>query len=67
VLTYFRDEAAEDKMEYFVPVNWTHTVPLNQAVNELGLLGNQNTVCRPKTPKWRHTVERLKAIWPATA
>ncbi|MFN7321818.1 MAG: hypothetical protein ACK5TM_12425 [Methylobacterium sp.] len=54
-------------MEYFVPVNWTHTVPLNQAVNELGLLGNQNTVCRPKTPKWRHTVERLKAIWPATA
>jgi hypothetical protein len=65
--TYFRDETAEDKMEYFVPVNWIHTVPLNQAVNELGLFGNQNTVCRPKTPKWRHTVERLKALWPATA
>lgn len=65
--TYFRDETAEEKMEYFVPVNWIHTVPLSQAVNELGLFGNQNTVCRPKTPKWRHTVERLKALWPVTS
>jgi hypothetical protein len=64
---YFRDKTDADEIEYFVPVNWVHTVPLNLAVKELGLFGNQNTACRPKTPKWRHTVERLKALWPATA
>jgi type I restriction enzyme, R subunit len=26
--------------------------------------GNQNTVCQPTTPKWRHTIERLKAHFP---
>jgi hypothetical protein len=25
-----------------------------------GFFGNQNTVARPKSSKWRHTVERLK-------
>jgi len=25
--------------------------------------GNQNTVCKPTTPKWRTTVERLKERW----
>ena len=24
------------------------------------MFGNQNTVCKPKTPQWRTTVERLK-------
>jgi hypothetical protein len=24
---------------------------------------NQNTVCQPTTPKWRHTVERLKTFF----
>jgi hypothetical protein len=50
-------------MEYFVPVEWAHTVPLDKAVNEIGLFGNQNTVCAPKTPKWRHTIERLKVAF----
>ena len=49
-----------EKQEYFVPVEWLRDVPLAEAVNEIGLFGNQNTVCRPLTPKWRHTVERLK-------
>ena len=49
-----------EKAEYFVRVDWLDTVPTKQAVNELGLFGNQNTVCQPSTPKWRHTVERLK-------
>ena len=31
-----------------------------EAVQEIGLFGNQNTVCKPTTPKWRSTVERLK-------
>jgi hypothetical protein len=30
------------------------------AVREVGMFGNQNTVCKPTTPKWRSTVERLK-------
>ncbi|MDQ8156871.1 MAG: nuclease, partial [Gemmatimonadota bacterium] len=35
-------------------------VPRAKAFSEVGLFGNQNSVCRPATPKWRHTVDRLK-------
>ena len=62
--TYHREFAHdEDRREYFVPVRWLHSVPLDQAVNDIGLFGNQNTVCKPTTPKWRTTVERLKERW----
>jgi hypothetical protein len=44
-------------------VRWLHTVDLDKAVNDIGLFGNQNTICRPTTPKWRTTVDRLKAKW----
>lgn len=53
-----------EKAEYFVRVTWLETVPESKAINEVGLFGNQNTVCQPTTPKWRHTVERLKAHFP---
>jgi hypothetical protein len=53
-----------EKSEYFVPVEWLQTVPLEKAVQELGMFGNQNTVCKPTTPKWRSTVERLKHHFP---
>jgi hypothetical protein len=58
--------SAEDpeRAEYFVRVKWLDSVSENRAVNEVGLFGNQNTVCQPTTPKWRHTVERLKAAFP---
>jgi Endonuclease NucS C-terminal domain len=58
-------ENADDleKAEYFVRVNWIETVPDAKAINEVGLFGNQNTVCQPSTPKWRHTVERLKTYF----
>jgi hypothetical protein len=49
--------------EYFVRVEWLDTVDAKHAVNELGLFGNQNTVCQPTTPKWRYTVERLKNVF----
>ena len=63
--TYHREFVDDpERSEYFVPVDWLHTVPLDQAVNEIGLFGNQNTVCKPTTPKWRSTVERLKERWP---
>ena len=54
-----------ERCEYFVPVQWLQTVPLEKAVQEIGLFGNQNSVCKPTAPKWRSTVERLKAKFPA--
>lgn len=58
-----REERGEDKAEYFVPVNWINAVPQSEAVNELGLFGNQNSVAQPRTPKWSHTIQRLKSVW----
>ena len=49
-----------DKSEYFVPVKWLETRSELEAVNEVGFFGNQNTVCKPTTHKWRFTVEKLK-------
>ena len=64
--TYHRDVAHDpERSEYFVPVEWIETVPIERAVNEVGMFGNQNTVCAPKTPKWRHTVDRLKQLFPS--
>ncbi len=63
--TYHREFGNDpERMEHFVPVRWLYTVPLEKAVNEIGLFGNQNTVCKPTTPKWRSTVDRLKERWP---
>jgi len=53
-----------ERCEYFVPVTWLQTVPLERAVQEIGMFGNQNTVCKPTTPKWRSTVKRLKEVFP---
>ena len=53
-----------DRCEYFVPVQWLKTVPVTQAIQEVGMFGNQNSVCKPTTPKWRTTVERLKERFP---
>lgn len=53
-----------EKAEHFVRVQWLDTVSESEAVNEVGLFGNQNSVCQPTTPKWRHTVERLKSRFP---
>ncbi|WP_350173585.1 endonuclease NucS domain-containing protein [Hyphomonas sp.] len=55
----FADDA--EKSEYFVPIEWLQSVPLAEAVNDVGMFGNQNTVCAPKTPSWRTTVETLKS------
>jgi len=53
-----------EKAEYFVRVQWLDSVPESKALNEVGLFGNQNTVCQPTAPKWRHTIERLKQFFP---
>jgi hypothetical protein len=56
-------ESGEDNAEYFVPVTWLYNVPESQAVNEVGLFGNQNSVARPRVPKWDHTIQRLRTVW----
>ena len=59
--TYHREFLTDpERCEHFVPVRWLQTVPLSQAFTEVGQFGDQNTVCKPTTPKWRHTVDRLK-------
>lgn len=55
--------ADPEKSEYFVRVEWLDTVPQERAFNEVGLFGLQHIVCRPTTPKWRQTVERLKSVF----
>lgn len=44
----------------FVPVNWVSEVPVTSAIREIGFFGNQNTVAKPKSEKWEHTVSVLK-------
>lgn len=61
---YQRHANDPEKAEFFVKVDWLDAVPIKKAVDEVGLFGNQNTVCQPSTPKWRHTVERLKSHFP---
>lgn len=56
-------EHGEDTADYFVKVKWLKDFAEKNAVNEVGLFGNQNSVARPRTPKWNHTIERLKSLW----
>ena len=58
--------ADDEHAEYLVPVDWIHTVPRSQAFKEVGLFGNQNTVCKPSSSKWDHTIRRLKEVWPVS-
>ncbi len=55
-------EAFNEK-QHFVAVNWLKTVSLNDAVREPGLFANQNTVAKPRDPKWQATVELLQERW----
>jgi len=57
------EDMGEDGADYFVSVDWLKSVQASEAVNEIGLFGNQNSVARPKTEKWNHTIKRLKEIW----
>ncbi len=49
-----------EKAEYIVGVEWIKTVPLNAAIHESGLFGNQNSVARPRAESWVQTILRLK-------
>ncbi len=49
-----------DTADYLVQVDWLKTVDPTEAISEKGFFGNQNSVARPRAPKWEHTVGRLK-------
>lgn len=59
---YLADGTGEN-CAWFVPMNWSHTVPEKEAVREVGFFGNQNSVAKPKSEKWHHTVKTLKSRW----
>lgn len=61
---HFKNAEDLERCEYFVPVRWLDTRPIEQAVQEIGFFGNQNTVCKPRSKKWQTTVERLKRFFP---
>ena len=44
---------------------WVATVGFDAAIHEVGMFGNHNSVCAPKTPKSRHTVDRRKMLFPS--
>jgi hypothetical protein len=46
--------------EHLVGVRWIASVAKGQAIKEKGFFGNQNTVARPRDPKWAYTIERLR-------
>lgn len=59
--SYHREfEDDPERLEYFVPVEWKETVEIQNGVREIGMFGNQNTVCKPKVAKWRSSIEQLK-------
>lgn len=61
---YHRDNMTDDDTaEYIVKVTWDKAVDRADAVKEIGFFGNQNSVCKPKTLRWEHTVNRLKDMW----
>lgn len=60
---YRQTDDDEENAEFLVPVRWLYTVSRKEAFSEVGLFGNQNTVCKPTTPKWSHTVSRIKQAW----
>ncbi len=49
-----------DEQEHVVRVEWLKTVPLENAIKEKGFFGNQNSVAKPRSKKWSHTIERLR-------
>ena len=56
-------EFGEGEEEYYVGVEWERAVDLDEAVWQRGFFANQNTVARPRDPKWAFTIDFLKRTW----
>jgi len=59
-LQRYRTSTPVEEQAWFVPVQWMDTVPIAEAIRQVGFFGNQNTVAKPKSEKWEHTVAVLK-------
>ena len=55
-----------ERAEHFVRVRWIRSVPMEEAVREKGLFGNQNSAAKPRAKRWQHTVARLKQVFGVT-
>lgn len=56
-------DASPDRAELFVPVRWLSSRSESEAVREVGLFGNQNSVAKPTAASWPHTVARLRTAF----
>jgi hypothetical protein len=52
---------SRENADYLVRIKWLKTIDPDDAIHEKGFFGNQNSAARPRSPKWVHTVERLKS------
>jgi serine/threonine protein kinase len=50
--------------EYFVPMKWVDTLPVQRAFREKGLYGTPHTLARPTSELWLRTLETLKLVFP---
>ena len=58
--TYRHGSDDADDLEYIVPVDWVHAVPIEDCVWETGMFANQNSACKLRN---RFTLERLRAAF----
>ena len=56
----YASSGSSETQAWFVSVAWDAVVPLGKAVRQVGFFGNQNTVAKPKSSKWDHTVAVLR-------
>ncbi len=59
----YATDASEEEQEYLIKIDWIKTFDVNSAIWEQDFFANQNTICKPQTDKWKHTVDRLKKEW----
>lgn len=59
---YNYEEDCVDYVDFVAKIKWIHAVPLNNAVVG-SFFGNQNSVARPTSSKWKDTVNSLKKRW----
>ena len=52
----------DELCEHVVPVKWIDTRLSSNPIKEVGLFGNQNSVCKPIADTWVHTIKRLDSL-----
>ncbi|MBQ8928005.1 MAG: DUF91 domain-containing protein [Oscillospiraceae bacterium] len=63
---YLHDANDSDLAEYVVKVRWVHTVDQAHAVRLSGGFSIQHSACKPLSPTWTYTVQKLRELWHLT-